>query len=249
MHASSIRLLCLPHAGASATIYSRWRRSLQPGIDVMPVELPGRGRRIAEALPSGIVSLARQLAVELRHDLGGRYALLGHSLGALVAFELARALRDLSAPDPVALFVSGSEAPSERDSEWYADIETDAQLTAKLLELDGTPAEALGNEELMRMMLPIVRADFRMCSEYRHEVRPRLSCPIWILAGRQDRPSIPALEAWHRETLRPGELTLFDGGHFFVHEHERSVHRLIRNVLGGQQAVGDVQARAPAGPA
>lgn len=233
MRSHNIPLFCLPYAGASAMVYNRWRRPLQPGIEVRPVEIPGRGRRLAEALPRDIVELARQLVVEHRQEFAAPYGLFGHSLGALVAFEMAHVIQDLGLPAPLALFVSGAEAPSERDTEWYANLDTDAELTQKLLELDGTPAEALSNDELMRMTLPIVRADFRMCARYRHDVRDGLDCPLRVFAGRQDRPSVSALRAWQKETLRSAELTLFDGGHFFLHEREAAVHDQIRNALSG----------------
>src|SRR5688500_1281485 len=114
-----MRLLCLPYSGGSAMFYARWRRLLPSWIDVRPVEWPGRGARMVEPLATNPRALASQLAVELGAQLDAPYALFGHSLGALMAFELAHSLIDRGAPAPAILFASGAEAPAVRDgSKW-----------------------------------------------------------------------------------------------------------------------------------
>lgn len=110
-----MNLLCLPYSGASAMVYSRWRRKLPAWLQVRPVELPGRGARMGDPLHTDLRGLARQLAHEQRGATQAPYALLGHSLGALVAFELAHELRALGCPAPVALFASGTAAPTRRE--------------------------------------------------------------------------------------------------------------------------------------
>src|SRR6186713_968087 len=114
-----MRLLCLPYSGGSAMFYARWRRLLPSWIDVRPVEWPGRGARMDEPLATDPRVLVAQLAGELAAQLDGSYALFGHSLGAMIAFELAHGLLDRGAPAPTILFASGAEAPAARDgSKW-----------------------------------------------------------------------------------------------------------------------------------
>jgi len=127
---TQLTLLCLPYSGASAMVYSRWRRKLPEWLKLQPVELPGRGARFGEPLQTDIRALARQLAAEHAPALRGPYALFGHSLGALLACEMAHALRSLGCPEPVALFASGTAAPTMRTEydRAFADLKTDEEL-------------------------------------------------------------------------------------------------------------------------
>lgn len=161
-----LRLFCLPYSGASAMVYARWRRALPEWLQVCPLELPGRGMRLGEPLQRDIKTLAAQLADEISRDLDGPYALFGHSLGGLLAFELAHALAARKAPAPLALFASGTAGPAHRDVSEYAVEKTDEQLIARLRELQGTAEEVLANAELMQLMLPILRADFLLYGSF-----------------------------------------------------------------------------------
>ena len=224
------QLFCLPYAGASASIYGRWRRML-PDLDLRPVELPGRGRRFAEALQDDMPSLAHQLAEELSAEIGGPYALFGHSLGALLAFELAHALRELRCPAPEALFASGTAAPGRRDDREFIGEKSDAELVDHLRRLDGTADAVFAEPDLMRLTLPVLRADFRMCGRYRYRRRPLLACPIHVLAGRDDTATIEQLLAWGDESGPGFTLSLFDGGHFFLFQQQGAVLGEIRSRL------------------
>jgi len=135
--ATRLRLYCLPYSGASAMVYVRWRRALPDWLQVCPLELPGRGMRMDEPLQRDIKALAAQLAQEISRDLHTPYALFGHSLGGLLAFELAHALNARNLPAPLALFVSGTAGPARRDVSEYAVEKTDEQLISRLRELPG----------------------------------------------------------------------------------------------------------------
>ncbi|QXI36616.1 thioesterase II family protein [Pseudomonas xantholysinigenes] len=231
---SALNLLCLPYSGASAMVYSRWRRKLPAWLQVRPVELPGRGARMGEALHTDLQALARQLASEQRLAAQAPYALLGHSLGALVAFELAHELRALGCPPPVALFACGTAAPTRRedyDSSRWTEPRSDAELIDELRKLGGTPDEVLDNEELMSLTLPIVQADFLLCGRYAYRQRAPLTCPLHVLAGEDDRATDEQLQAWARETAAPYALAKFPGGHFFIHEHEDRVLDVLGRTL------------------
>ncbi|QYX54423.1 alpha/beta fold hydrolase [Pseudomonas sp. S07E 245] len=231
---SVVNLLCLPYSGASAMVYSRWRRKLPAWLQVRPVELPGRGARMGEALHTDLLGLARQLAAEQRLAANAPYALLGHSLGALLAFELAHELQALGCPPPLALFACGTAAPTRRedyDGNRWREPRSDAELIAELRSLQGTPEEVLNNQELMSLTLPILRADFLLCGRYAYRQRPLLRCPLRVLGGETDRASPDQLQAWSRETLGEFSLQHFPGGHFFIHEHEDRVLSVLTEVL------------------
>ena len=223
---TALNLLCLPYSGASALVYSRWRRKLPTWLQVRPVELPGRGARMAEPLHTNMQALARQLATEQRLAASTPYALLGHSLGALLAFELAHELQALGCPAPLALFACGTAAPTRRedyDGKNWREPKSDAELIGELRELQGTPEEVLANAELMSLTLPTLRADFLLCGTYAYRQRPALQCPLHVLGGMQDRASDEQLQAWRQETHGAFSLQMFPGGHFFIHEHEDRV--------------------------
>lgn len=235
---TAINLLCLPYSGASAMVYSRWRRKLPAWLQVRPVELPGRGARIGEPLQTDMQGLARQLANEQRMLAHAPYALLGHSMGALLAFELAHELRALGSPLPLALFACGTAAPTRREdydgNNWRAP-KSDDELKQDLRELNGTPPQVLENAELMSLTLPVLRADFLLCGRYQYRHRPALQCPLHVLGGEADRASDAQLQAWRQETCAAFSLQMFPGGHFFIHEHEDQVLGAITQALEGQR--------------
>ncbi|MFC6336762.1 alpha/beta fold hydrolase [Pseudomonas sp. CCM 7891] len=223
-----LRLFCLPYSGASAMVYSRWRRALPEWLQVCPLELPGRGMRMDEPLQRDIKALAAQLAAEISTQLDGPYALFGHSLGGLLAFELAHALRARGLPAPLALFASGTAGPARRDVSEYAIEKTDAQLIARLRELKGTAEDALANHELMQLMLPILRADFLLCGSFHYGEREPLAMPIHVFGGKQDSVRAEQLLDWQEDTSTGFSLDLFEGHHFFLMQQESSVLCCLR---------------------
>lgn len=229
-----VNLLCLPYSGASAMVYNRWRRKVPAWLQVRPVELPGRGVRLGEPLQTDMQALARQLAGEQRSAASGPYALLGHSLGALLAFELAHELQALGCPSPLALFACGTAAPTRRedyDGAKWREPRRDDELIAELRNLNGTPEEVLANQELMSLTLPILRADFLLCGRYAYRQRTPLGCPLHVLGGDVDRANQEQLQAWRRETVGDFTLDVFPGGHFFIHEHEDRVLQVLTGAL------------------
>ena len=230
---TQLTLLCLPYSGASAMVYSRWRRSLPQWLQVRPVELPGRGARFDEPLQTDMRALAMQLACEHSTTLQTPYALFGHSLGALLACEMAHALRALGLPEPVALFASGTAAPTLRSDydRGFSEPRSDLQLIEQLRDLQGTSEEVLGNEELMSLTLPILRADFLLCGRYSPIQRPLLTCPVHVFGGKADRATSEQLIGWSQETHGSFSVDMLAGGHFFIHEQEARVLRAIKNHL------------------
>ncbi|VVN21597.1 Linear gramicidin dehydrogenase LgrE [Pseudomonas fluorescens] len=230
---TKLTLLCLPYSGASAMVYSRWRRKVPQWLHVQPVELPGRGARFDQPLHTDMRALAMQLAQELKPQIKAPYALFGHSLGALLACEIAHALRALGCPEPVALFASGTAAPTMRADydRGFAEPKTDAQLIEQLRTLNGTSEEVLANEELMSLTLPVLRADFLLCGRFQPSQRALLCCPVHVLGGKADKATTEQLIGWSKETHGSFSLDMLAGGHFFIHEHEAKVLRVIKDQL------------------
>lgn len=214
--------------------YARWRRLLPSWVDVWPVEWPGRGARMDEALATNPHTLAAQLADELSAHLDVPYAVFGHSLGAIIAFELVHNLLDRGARAPAVLFASGAEAPAVRDnSKWCLPLNDEA-LLQELRRLRGTPDEVLSNMELMQSVLSVLRADFMMCGAYVYGMRPRLPCSLHVFGGADDETSNEGLRAWEQETSASFRMDVLPGHHFFIHTRQAELIDLIGSALAAQ---------------
>ncbi len=243
---SRVALLCLPCAGASAAMYLRWRRLLPAWIDPVPVELPGRGARMDEPFVEHIDHLTERLCAEHAPALQGRYALFGHSMGALLAYRMSLRQRALGCDAPCALFVSASAGPSRRDPERFAGVDDDAALIADLHAQGGTPQAVFESPELLRLTLDTLRADYRICDSFRDTRPAPLSGPLHVFAGRDDDIAPECVEAWRGETCGEFSLQWFDGGHFFIRQHERDVVAGIARVLGQPSAATSSPSAVPA---
>jgi medium-chain acyl-[acyl-carrier-protein] hydrolase len=212
-----LRLFCLPHAGAGSLAFMGWDRVLSEDVEVVPVRPPGREERFWDPPYTRADSYVRDLGGALVWNLDGPYALFGHSVGALLAYELTRFLVAAGAPAPAHLFVSGRIAPHLADPRPVLHRMPDSTLLRELSALGGLPEVAAATPELLDYLLPVLRADLAVNETYRHAEGPRLSVPITALGGAQDPKVTPAeLAAWRELTDGPFEQHLFDGGHFFV---------------------------------
>ena len=236
MRPEAIDLLALPCAGGTANMYAHWRRLLPAWIRLVPVELPGRGMRMAEPFAHKFDELVTRLCTEHAGSLGGRHALLGHSMGALLAHGMAWHQKAPGGMAPLALFVSASASPRCRAMRPRAFPVDDAGLEAELRMQGGTPEEVLSHPELRRMALDMLRADHRLCASYRHTTRAPLAMPIHAMAGRFDDLAASEVADWRRETTGRMSVHWFDGGHFFIRPHEAEVLQLIVGVLAQQAA-------------
>ena len=211
-----LRLFCFPYAGTGASIFRTWSDSLPADVEVCPVQFPGRGTRLMETPFTQLSPLVQALAQTLLPLLDKPFAFFGHSLGALVGFELARQLRRQSGVQPVRLFVSADRAPQipPRDRPIHALPER--EFLGELRRLNGIPGKVLEEADLMQIMLPVLRADLAVYETYVYSSEPPLNCPISIFGGLQDhRVSRGDLEAWRDQTSVSFSLRMFPGDHFF----------------------------------
>ncbi|QJE01538.1 thioesterase [Massilia forsythiae] len=241
MRTPRLRLFCFCYAGGNAIAYLPWQAGLGLDIEVCAVQLPGRGARTGEAPFSCMESLMRALmpVVGALDELP--FAFFGHSLGAMVAFELARRLQGLGLAQPEHLIVSGCAAPRHRKPPRQLHLLPADALIETLREYNGTPHEILAHRELMDLLLPTIRADFALVETYRYQEAPLLALPLTVLAGRSDDATGPASRTqWQRETLGPCRIEWFEGDHFFINDAREAVLAVIRAAL-----LHEAQAQVP----
>jgi len=228
----AVRLFCLPPAGGGSSEYASWTDAFAEDIEVCPVELPGRQTRWREAPVASVDVLVEQLATAISDELDRPYALFGHSMGSLLAFELIRTLRRRGRTLPRALFVSGGQAPQLRRTQASIHDQPTEELTARLKAIGGLPDEVYLEKELLELLMPTIRADFAICETYRYREEPPLPCPIVGLAGAEDRETPPAMmEHWREQTAAGFALRVLPGGHFFLRPERDAVLGVVRSAL------------------
>lgn len=229
---AALRLFCFPHSGASANVFYPWAESLPAVIEVCPVQFPGRGTRVAEPLFTRLPDLVSAAAAALLPYLDRPFAFFGHSLGALVSFELARYLRREHNLSPLHLIPSGHGAPHLPDPNPPLHQLPEPQFVHKLRELNGMTRDVLENVELMQLLLPIIRADFTICETYTYEPAPPLDCPILVCCGLQDHyVSRPELDAWQAQTTRGCSVRMFPGDHFYLNSARHLLVQVVAREL------------------
>ena len=230
---AKLRLFCFPYAGGSATVYHRFGQALPADVEVVSLQLPGRGFRLREPTHVDLAALLPAIEAALVPRLDRPCALFGHSLGALVAFELARRLRRAGHAAPLHLFASASPAPSAtRALRVSTDLAAPAFWTA-VHELYGTPAQVLADPELLALVVPPLKADFQVMASYHYQAEPPLATPITTFVGTKD-PMVdrPAAEQWRAETSVAFALHEVPGPHLFLQDSGQLVAAHVRAALG-----------------
>ncbi|MEV4820402.1 alpha/beta fold hydrolase [Micromonospora sp. NPDC049274] len=226
------RLICLPYAGGGSSAYSGWQELLGPDVEVCPVELPGRQSRWRDPVYTRVRPLVEDLASALTGELHVPYALFGHSMGSLVAFELARELRRRGAPQPRVLFAAGGLAPGLRRTSPNIHDQPDAIVVDRLRRLGGLDEEIAAEPELLEVLLPAIRADFSVCETYEYTPELPLSCPIVAFAGDRDEHVPPEqIAPWREHTSAGFALHVLPGGHFFPMTARAAVLHTVRATL------------------
>lgn len=233
---AQLRLFCFPYAGGGDHVFRTWADQL-PVVETYLVQMPGRGRRLAEKPFTNLAELTKTLAEAIVPYLDIPFIFFGHSMGAMLSFELARELRR-GRLEPMEIFVSACHAPQIPESNILHDL-PESKLIEELKRLNGTPKEVLENPELLSIVLPTLRADCMITETYIYKHEPPLSCPISVFGGLQD-PLVKReeLEGWREQTSGLFSLRMLDGDHFFLHSSEqvlllalsRELHRLAASL-------------------
>ena len=219
-----LRLFCFPYAGGSASIFRTWSEALPPEIEVCPVQPPGRENRLTEPAFSHMQPLITSMAQALLPLLDTPYAFFGHSMGALISFEFTRYLYREGHEGPVHLFVSGHRAPHLPDPDPPTSHLPEAEFIEDLRRLQGTPEEILQNSELLQLLLPLLRADFRICETYQYTPDKPLPCPITAFGGLQDGEAPrEKILAWNTHTHNTFKARFFMSGHFFIRTEQSAL--------------------------
>ncbi|HEX3682913.1 MAG TPA: alpha/beta fold hydrolase [Bryobacteraceae bacterium] len=225
-----VRLFCFHHAGGASDLFSSWTKELDPSIEVALIQLPGRGSRFREPAITSMDAVIQQLAGALTPLLEHPFAFFGHSMGGLIAFELARLLerRQINLGH---LFLSGCPAPQARTNRRVSTM-NDQQLVAFLSAMNGTPPDVLEHPELRDLIVPLVRADFHLVETYSFKPGARLRAPVSLLLGSNDPETGPAdVGLWSELTEAPCNMRQFDGDHFFVKANPGAVTAWISATL------------------
>lgn len=243
-----LRLICLPYAGGSSFIFRDWDGLLPPGVEVSAWELRGRGRRFSEAPHTRIKDVVGEVAEDVACG-AAPFALYGHSMGGILAFEVARELRRRGTPAPRALFVAAASAPQRTAVPSAYHRLPDRDLIERLRKFNGTPQVLFDNPELLRACLPVMRADFQLVETYCYQPEPPLECPIVAFGGLRDRVvDRGLLPGWEEQTSAGFSLEWLAGDHFFP-ATARTVFlwllaQAIERILGGEGPLAAARARA-----
>lgn len=234
------RLICFPHAGAGATAYADWSRWLPADIEVVAVQLPGRQNRIAEDFYTEVPPLVAALSHALGPVLDLPCAFFGHSAGAQLAYEVARALRDRGRTGPEHLFLSAQPAPGAPVRPVLHEL-PDAEFRAEMIRLGGIDPEIAADAPVMESLLAVLRADFGLWERHRVVPGEPLDCPITVLTGRSDpRASIADVDLWRAHTGAEFAARTYDGGHFYFLEAPDEVVAHIGAVMTATMTSGRI---------
>ncbi|WP_189277659.1 thioesterase II family protein [Kitasatospora griseola] len=217
-----LRLFCFAHAGGGSAFFRPWREQVAQDVEVVSVVLPGRESRIRETAHTRMEPLIADLVEGLRPHLDGPYAFFGHSLGSVIAYEAARALRLRGEPGPEALVVSGRRAPHAPDRRPPVSQLGDDDFLAEMVRLGGTPPEIVRQREMVRFFLPFLRADFELNETYLPKAGgPALTCPVYAFTGDRDPLATPQeVGEWREVTSGHFRLRVFPGDHFYLKDSE-----------------------------
>jgi medium-chain acyl-[acyl-carrier-protein] hydrolase len=230
-----LRLFCFPYAGGSAAIYHQWPACIPADIELVAVQYPGRATRLREPPCKRLNLLLDDIGQAIPSLLDRPFAFFGHSMGATVAFELIRRLQAAQQPLPQHLFVSGRSAPQLPPVKRPIHNLPDNEFFDAMREFNGTPSEILEHQELMEMMLPIIRADFQTLETWEYQPSPPFDIPVSVFGGIGDN-GVPLenLDAWASCTTARMKRHMFPGDHFFLHQHYPAMLNIISRAIASE---------------
>ncbi|WP_193664931.1 alpha/beta fold hydrolase [Bacillus mycoides] len=228
-----MRLFCLHYAGGSASFYRSFVSSLPDNVELIAVQLPGRERRLSEVPYRQMKPLIEELSEAIIPMLDRPYSIFGHSMGALVGFELIRSLRLKGELEPYAFFASGHRAPHLSRSKPAIHNLPDNEFVQALIDYDARiPKEILEDKETLNVFLPYLRSDFEVCETYAYRIDNPLSCRIYAYGGSEDDAvNFTQVTSWNKQTTEHFYAKEFPGGHFFVDTSKQMVLQEISQIL------------------
>jgi medium-chain acyl-[acyl-carrier-protein] hydrolase len=241
-----VMLFCLPYAGGGSQFYAKWQAFFGPSVQVCPVYLPGRERRIREPLHNNMMTLVDELTELISPFTGQPYAFFGHSMGALIGHLLACKLLQMGCAAPQHLFVSARgymSAASMQDKVRATGFE---QYLNSILGLSSQTAQVLENDALRKLFLPIFRADVQMCAEWQDDFVAPLPCPITAFHGDADTSvSLDSVRNWQYQTRATFDMKAIPGEHLFILQQAESIvqeikHKLLQGVNGARSLSGAI---------
>lgn len=231
MVSDPLRLFCLPYAGGSARVFADWAAALPASVEVVPLELPGRGTRFREPPLADLDLVVADVMDRIVGHTGAEFALFGYSYGALLGFEVALRLEQLGIR-PHRLFAAAARAPVCPPHEPPASELPDAEFVERLRGMAGTPQALLDNDDLMTLMVPVLRADFTVADRYLHRAGDMLSCPITAFGGTDDTTvPWPSVQRWEQCTVADACVRQIPGNHFFIHSERPSLLSALAHEL------------------
>jgi surfactin synthase thioesterase subunit len=235
---SEFRMVCFPHAGGAASYYYPWSEALAPDMDTLAVQYPGRQDRRAEGCITSLAELADRTYAALRRTEDGRPTVFfGHSMGSILAFEVARRYQDDTGTPPARLFASGYPAPS-RLRGGTVHLRDDDGVVDELRAVNGTEPVWLENKHLRASVLQAVRGDYTALETHPRATGVRLDCPLTMLTGDDDpHTTLAEAEAWQEHTTGEFSLHVFQGGHFYLDQYIPEITGLISAAVGGSSAL------------
>ncbi len=228
----NLRLFCFHYAGGGASLFRGWNKILPIGIEVIPVQLPGRETRINEKPYTRILDLIPDTMNALQDLFNYPYALFGHSMSGLIAYELTHAINEKKLKKPEMLFISGRCAPHIRKCGPPIHSLSDSKFVGELCKLGGISTEILNSPELIQLIIPLLRADIELVEMYAHISRPPLECPVTVFGGLQDSEvPLSALKSWKEYTVKSFNYYTLPGGHFFINSQRELLLEILHQEL------------------
>lgn len=225
-----IRLFCFPYAGGSATVFNSWVNQLPEEVELVAIQLPGRGSRMSEPLYTDMDSLANDLTDEIQALTDVPYLFFGHSMGSRIAFKVLQKLETLG-KGPMHFIASGSAAPNiPRGKKSIYDLPED-EFISELKKFNGTPEVVFQHEELMELCLPILRADFQIVDTYLENSTTQFNCGLDIWGGEEDEICNESLSMWSNFFNDSGKVTKFVSDHFFIEKEKNAVLENLNTVI------------------
>ncbi len=230
----SIKLFCFPYAGGAAAVYNKWKKYLDPGTELRPVEMAGRGQRLHEPHYNNVDEAVEDVFRLIRDEIcQSPYSLFGHSMGSMIAHRVHARIRAGNLPGPLHVFFSGRQPPHvSREGKKKYHLMGEEEFKREIVGLGGTPPELFDHPDLMKIFLPLLKNDFKLSETDLPDARIHpLDSAITVFLGKEDTLTAEESDGWKRHSKQRCTIHYFEGGHFFLHDNTEEVVGLINHTL------------------